>query len=113
MNKENILRIIQLRLLQAKKQTTMWMWFGRISPLLFFIGAVGFYEIVNSSIPFIFYASWVAFITVALIWWGWVLKIILDFIHIFEDVNQSVADIKTEVTDVCDELKKLTNKEQK
>ena len=86
----------------------MWLWFGRISPLLFLTGAFVFYEIVHTDIPLIFYASWAGFIAVSLIWWGWVLKIILDFITFFEDVNSMVIEIKEDVAEVCDEVKKLT-----
>lgn len=95
------------KILQARKQTQLWLWFGRISPLLFLAGALGFYQIVHTEIPLIFYVSWAGFITVSLIWWGWVLKIILDFIQFFEDVNITVTEIKHEVGTVCDEVKKL------
>jgi hypothetical protein len=102
-----------IKIVQAKKQTQLWLWFGRISPLLFLIGAIGFYEIIHTDIPFIFYASWVGFITVSLIWWGWVLKIILEFIHFFEEVNHAVNDIKENVNDVCDEVKKLNEERRR
>ncbi len=95
------------RILLAKKQTTLWLWWGRLSPLLFTIGAFGLYEIFNTEIPFLFYASWVVFITVSLIWWGWVLKIILDFIKLFGDLHTTVGDIKNEVDTACKEIKKL------
>jgi hypothetical protein len=101
------------KILQARKQTNLWLWFGRISPLLFLIGAVGFYEIVHTDIPFIFYASWVGFITVSLIWWGWVLKIILDFIQFFEDVNSVVIELKEDVSVVCEEVKKINTKKRR
>lgn len=96
------------KIIQARKQTQAWLWFGRISPLLFLAGAIGFYEIVHTDIPIIFYISWAGFITVSLIWWGWVLKIILDFINFFEDVNMTVTEIKQDVGTVVDEVKKLS-----
>ena len=69
------------------------------------------YEIVHTDIPFIFYASWVIFITVSLVWWGWVLKIILDFIKFFADVNVIVLEIKDEVVKVQKDVKDLKTKE--
>lgn len=102
-----------IKILQARKQTQAWLWFGRISPLMFLLGAVGFYEIVHTDIPVIFYISWVGFITVSLIWWGWVLKIILDFIQFFEDVNITVTCIKDEVSLVHQEVKDLKPKRKK
>lgn len=69
------------------------------------------YEIVHTDIPFIFYASWVIFITVSLVWWGWVLKIILDFIKFFADVNVIVLEIKDEVVKVQKDVKDLKSKE--
>jgi len=96
-------------ILQAQKQSKIWIWWGRLSPLFFLIGAFGLYEIVNTSIPFLFYASWVIFITVSLIWWGWVLKMILDFIHLFEDLHNNVMDIKNEVDGAYRDIKELNN----
>ena len=87
------------------------MWWGRISPLFFLLGAFMLYEIVHTDIPFIFYASWVIFITVSLVWWGWVLKIILDFIKFFADVNVIVLEIKDEVVKVQKDVKDLKTKE--
>jgi hypothetical protein len=100
-----------VKLLNAKKQTGYWMWWGRISPLFFLLGAFMLYEIVHTDIPFIFYASWVIFITVSLVWWGWVLKIILDFIKFFADVNVIVLEIKDEVVKVQKDVKDLKTKE--
>ncbi len=102
-----------VKIIQAKRQTQAWLWFGRISPLLFLIGAVGFYEIFHTEIPLIFYVSWAGFITVSLIWWGWVLKIILDFIQFFENVNDTVGEIKNEVSTVHTEVKKLSEKKRR
>ena len=101
------------KIIQAKRQANLWIWFGRVSPFLFLIGAVGFYEIVHTDIPFIFYISWVGFITVSLIWWGWALKIILEFIHFFETVNSSVSEIQANVNEVCDEVKKLNEERRR
>jgi len=98
-----------IKLIQAKKQTYYWMWFGRVSPLLFLLGAIGFYEIVHTEIPLIFYMSWAGFLTVSLIWWGWVLKIILDFIEFFSVVESTVNEIKTDVNSVVKEVKALTD----
>ena len=94
-------------ILLAKKQTTLWLWWGRLSPLFFLIGAFGLYEIFNTEIPFLFYASWVVFITVSLIWWGWVLKIILDFIKLFGDLHSTVNVIKTEIDTACKDIKEM------
>lgn len=102
-----------IKILQARKQTQAWLWFGRISPLLFLIGAIGFYEIVHTDIPAIFYISWAGFITVSLIWWGWVLKIILNFINFFEDVNTTVNEIKTDVVQVVKDVKILSDNNRK
>ena len=102
-----------IKIIQAKKQTTAWLWFGRISPILFLIGAFVFYEIIHTDIPLIFYVSWVIFITISLVWWGWVLKMILDFIHFFEDVNSTVTEIKQDVNLVCDEVKKLSDRKRR
>lgn len=88
------------------------MW-GRISPLFFLVGAFLLYEIVHTDIPFIFYASWVIFITVSLIWWGWVLKIILDFIKFFSEVNVVVLEIKQDVGQVQKDIKSLKPKDDK
>jgi hypothetical protein len=100
-------------ILIAKKQSQLWLWFGRTSPILFLLGALGFYEIVHTSIPAIFYLSWVGFITISLIWWAWVLKIIIEFIHFFEDVNKAVSEIQTDVNEVCGEIKKLNEERRK
>lgn len=101
------------KLLEAKKQTTYWLWWGRLSPLFFLTGAFGIYEIVNTDIPFLFYASWVIFITVSLIWWGWVLKIILDFIKFFGEINLVVMEIKDHVELVQKDVKLLSPKKKK
>ena len=100
-----------VKILEARKQTGYWLWWGRLSPLFFLVGALGLYEIVHTDIPFLFYASWVIFITVSLIWWGWVLKIILDFISFFAEINIVVMDIKDEVGTVKKEITKLKPKE--
>jgi len=94
-------------ILQAQKQSKIWILWGRVSPLFFLVGAFGFYEIFNTSIPFLFYASWVIFITVSLIWWGWVLKMILDFISLFEELHKSVMDIKSDVDGAYKDIKEL------
>jgi len=99
----NMLRAIIL----AEKQTKMWLWWGRLSPLFFLLGAFGLYEIFNTEIPFLFYASWVIFITVSLIWWGWVLKIILDFINLFGELHVTVKEIKSDVDIACKDIKEL------
>lgn len=101
------------KIIQAKTQTKYWLWWGRLSPILFLIGAFGLYEIFNTEIPFLFYASWVIFITCSLIWWGWVLKIILEFIQFFSDINQVVMEIKKEVDDVHANIKELKPKDSK
>jgi hypothetical protein len=95
------------RILQAQKQTKFWIWWGRISPLLFLIGAFGLYEIFHTSVPFLFYTSWVIFITVSLIWWGWVMKIILDFIRLFDDLHKGVLDIKSDVDNAYRDIKEI------
>jgi len=95
------------KILLAQKQTKLWIWWGRLSPLFFLIGAVGLYEIFNTSIPFLFYTSWVIFITVSLIWWGWVMKIILDFIKLFDDLHKGVMEIKTDVDSAYRDIKEI------
>jgi len=95
------------KILQAQKQSKIWIWWGRLSPLFFLVGAFVLYEIFNTSIPFLFYASWVIFITVSLIWWGWVLKMILDFIHLFDDLHKNVMDIKSDVDSAYRDIKEL------
>lgn len=94
-------------ILAAEKQSKLWLWWGRLSPLIFMIGAFGLYEAFNTKIPFLFYASWVIFITCSLIWWGWVLKIILDFIKLFGDLHLSVISIKDDVDRACQDIKAL------
>ena len=94
-------------ILLAEKQSKLWLWWGRLSPLIFLVGALGLYEIVNTSIPFLFYASWVIFITCSLIWWGWVLKIILDFIKLFGELHNGVVAIKNDVDRACQDIKNL------
>jgi hypothetical protein len=84
------------------------MWFGRVSPLLFLVGAIGLFEIIHTDVQFIFYASWVGFITVSLIWWGWVLRIILDFIEFFGTVEITVNEIKQDITQVVKDVKVLS-----
>ncbi len=95
------------RILQAQKQTRLWIWWGRLSPLFFLVGAFGLYEIFTTSIPFLFYASWVIFITVSLIWWGWVMKIILDFIRLFDELHKGVMDIKSDVDNAYRDIKEI------
>lgn len=99
--------------LKIKKQTTYWIWFGRISPLLFLFGAFTLYEIFHTEIPILFYASWAIFITVSLVWWGWVLKIILEFIKFFQEVSHSVDDIRMDVKEVQKSVKDLGQSETK
>lgn len=99
--------------LKIKRQTTYWIWFGRISPILFLFGAFTLYEIFNTEIPLLFYASWAIFITVSLIWWGWVLKIILEFIKFFQEVSHSVNDIQSDVKEVQKNVKELTQSNPK
>lgn len=96
-------------ILLAEKQSRLWLWWGRLSPLFFMVGAFGLFEIFHTDIPFLFYASWVIFITCSLIWWGWVLKIILNFIQLFGDLHMSVVEIKNDVDNVCREIKELNN----
>jgi hypothetical protein len=85
---------------KIKKQTTYWLWFGRVSPLLFLIGSFSLFEIFNTQIPFIFYSSWIIFVTISLIWWAWVLRTILEFIKFFQEVSHSVEDIKDNIIEV-------------
>jgi hypothetical protein len=85
---------------KIKKQTTYWLWFGRVSPLLFLIGSFSLFEIFNTQVPFIFYSSWIIFVTISLIWWAWVLRTILEFINFFQEVSHSVEDIKDNIIEV-------------
>jgi len=85
---------------KIKKQTTYWLWFGRVSPLLFLIGSFSLFEIFNTQIPFIFYSSWIIFVTISLIWWAWVLRTILEFIKFFQEVSHSVEKIKDNIIEV-------------
>ena len=102
-------KLVKLRAIKTRSK--YWMWWGRLSPLLFLMGAFFLFEIVHTEIPFIFYASWVIFITVSLIWWGWVIKIILDFTKFFSDVNVIVLEIKDEVKQVQKDVTELKLKE--
>jgi hypothetical protein len=85
---------------KIKKQTTYWLWFGRASPILFLIGSFSLFEIFNTEVPFIFYSSWIVFVTISLIWWAWVLRTILEFIKFFQEVSHSVEDIKDNIKEV-------------
>lgn len=96
---------------KIKKQTTYWLWFGRVSPLLFLIGSFSLFEIFNTQVPFIFYSSWIIFVTISLIWWAWVLRTILEFINFFQEVSHSVEDIKDNIIEVQQSITILKNLE--
>jgi hypothetical protein len=98
---------------KIKKQTTYWLWFGRVSPLLFLIGSFSLFEIFNTQVPFIFYSSWIIFVTISLIWWAWVLRTILEFIKFFQEVSHSVEDIKVNIIEVQQSITILKDLESK
>jgi hypothetical protein len=98
---------------KIKKQTTYWLWFGRVSPLLFLIGSFSLFEIFNTQVPFIFYSSWIIFVTISLIWWAWVLRTILEFIKFFQEVSHSVEDIKDNIIEVQQSITILKDLESK
>ena len=64
----------------------LWIWYGRLSPILFLIGAFALYQILNTNIPIIFFSAWAIFIATGLIWWAWVIKVLLDMVNMFQDI---------------------------
>jgi hypothetical protein len=87
----------------------LWIWYGRLSPILFLIGAFALYEILNTDIPIIFFSAWAIFIATGIIWWGWVIKVLLDMVNMFHDVSEHVEYIKNSLKEVKEDIKFLDN----
>jgi len=87
----------------------LWIWYGRLSPILFLIGAFALYQILNTDIPIIFFSAWAIFIATGIIWWGWVIKVLLDMVNMFHDVSEHVEYIKNSLKEVKEDIKFLDN----
>jgi hypothetical protein len=83
----------------------LWLWYGRLSPVLFIIGAVALYQILNTSIPLIFYAAWIIFVATGIVWWGWVIKVLLDMVNLFIQVSEHVESIQNTIKEVKEDVK--------
>lgn len=94
---------------KIEKQSKTWIWYGKLSPLLFVFTALGVYGIEHTAIPFILYGSWVLLITTSVIWWFWVIKVITEMTLMFKHVIELVQSIKIEIADVHKEIKNLDN----
>lgn len=94
------------RLTQIKKQTKIWLIFGWASPFLFLLAATAYYGISHSSIPLIMYLSWLFFIGISLFWWFWVVKVIHEMTHMFKVIFDMVKDVRTDINNIHDEIKK-------
>ena len=95
------------KLEKISKQTKLWLWYGRLSPLFFLVAAVAMYQIVYTTVPFMLYASWVIFISTSIVWWGWVIKVIMEIVNMFSTVLHLLKELKVDIKDVQAEIKKL------
>jgi CHASE2 domain-containing sensor protein len=98
---------INQALTKISKQTNMWLWYGRISPFLFFITALSLYVIDHTSIPIIVFISWIIFISTSIFWWGWIIKTISEMIKMYNIVFSLLHEIQSEVKDVRNDIKFL------
>jgi len=85
----------------------LWLWYGRLSPILFLIGAFALYEIINTDIPLIFYTAWTLFVATGIIWWAWVIKVLLDMVNLFIQVSDHVESIQQTIKEVKEDVKSL------
>jgi hypothetical protein len=95
------------KLSQINWHITLWLWYGRLSPILFLIGAFALYEIINTDIPLIFYAAWTLFVMTGIIWWAWVIKVLLDMVNLFIQVSEHVESIQQTIKEVKEDVKSL------
>jgi chromate transport protein ChrA len=95
------------KLKKIKKQAKLWLLFGCISPIMFLLIAIAYYGISNSTIPSILYTSWVVFITISLIWWAWVIKVVHDMAKMMDNVFELVNNVQHEVAVIHDDMKNL------
>jgi hypothetical protein len=95
------------KLQQLQKQTRLWLWYGRLTPLFFITGTGALYFIYNSAIPLYFYTAWAVFIITGFIWWAWVIKVIVDLIHLFHDIHSFINDINHSIKEVKKDVKFL------
>jgi len=89
---------------RISKQTKMWAWFGRISPILFFISVISLYTVDHTAVPFILYTGWTVFILTSIVWWIWVIKTMNEMIKLYETTFGLLDDIKDEIVDVREDL---------
>jgi len=87
----------------------LWIWYGRLSPILFLIGAFALYQILNTDIPIIFFSAWAIFIATGIIWWAWVIKVLLDMVNLFIQVSEHVESIQNTIKEVKEDIKFLDN----
>jgi hypothetical protein len=95
------------KLQQLQKQSRLWLWYGRLTPLFFLIGTTALYYIYNTTIPLYFYAAWATFIITGFIWWAWVIKVIVDLIHLFHDIHGYIGHIQESIKEVKEDVKFL------
>jgi hypothetical protein len=95
------------KLQQLQKQSRLWLWYGRLTPLFFLIGTTALYYIYSTTIPLYFYAAWATFILTGFIWWAWVIKVIMDLIRLFHDIHEHISHIQTSITEVKKDIKSL------
>lgn len=93
------------RLEKISDQTKAWVWYVVISPILFVLSTIGLYGVAHTSIPLTLFGSWVLLIASLLLWWGWIIKVISEMIHMFDTVFEILTEIKDEVEDVREEIK--------
>ena len=86
------------------KQTKIWLWFGKISPVLFFISVISLYTVDHTTVPFVFYTGWTVFILTSVVWWVWVIKTINEMVKLYETTFGLLDDIKDEIIDVREDL---------
>jgi len=87
----------------------LWIWYGRLSPILFLIGAFALYQILNTDVPFIFFTAWTIFVATGIVWWAWVIKVLLDMVSMFHDVSEHVQHIQNSLKEVKEDIKFLDN----
>lgn len=95
------------RLEQIKNQTKLWIWYGRLSPIFFLLGSAAVFVIFNARTDIVLYASWCVFLTSALIWWGWVIKVVMEMTRMFGTMIKIIAELRTDIKDVHTDLKKF------
>jgi cobalamin biosynthesis protein CobD/CbiB len=87
----------------------LWIWYGRLSPILFLIGAFALYQILNTDVPFIFFTAWTIFVATGIVWWSWVIKVLLDMVSMFHDISEHVQHIQNSLKEVKEDIKFLDN----